>query len=138
MTAPVFLDTSAVIAAASTTDDHHAQAVVAYRALRTMRRVLVTTNYILAEAYTLARRRLGHGAAVAIADTLTSGEDIRLVHVARAQETRALALLRRQADKAYSFADATAFVVMEDCGVTEAFTFDRHFARAGLVMIPGE
>jgi len=64
------------------------------------------------------------------------GGDITLVHVREEQERRASELLRRHADKAYSFADATSFIVMQDRNITEAFTFDEDFAQAGFMTIP--
>jgi predicted nucleic acid-binding protein len=35
-------------------------------------------------------------------------------------------------DKQWSFTDCTSYVVMKQSGITEAFTFDRHFFSNGL------
>jgi predicted nucleic acid-binding protein len=46
-------------------------------------------------------------------------------------ETRAIDLLRRYADKKYSFCDALSFVVTEELGVSEALAFDDDFTSYG-------
>ena len=51
----VFVDTSALVAAAARRDQNHLQAIETLRRLVGAQRALFTTNYVLAEAYTMAR-----------------------------------------------------------------------------------
>jgi predicted nucleic acid-binding protein len=50
-------------------------------------------------------------------------------------QKRAVGILKKQRDKTYSFADAVSFVVMERLGLSEAISFDQHFAQYGKFMI---
>ena len=60
----VFLDTSAYVALAHTRDQFHADAVRLVERVIADRLPRVTTNYVLAEAHTLIRRKCGHVVAV--------------------------------------------------------------------------
>jgi predicted nucleic acid-binding protein len=51
---------------------------------------------------------------------------------------RGLELYGRRGDKRWSLTDCISFVVMEDEGLREALTGDRHFAQAGFVPVFAE
>jgi predicted nucleic acid-binding protein len=51
--------------------------------------------------------------------------------VRRADEERAITILKKQKDKTYSFCDALSFSVMERLGIADAVAFDRHFREYG-------
>lgn len=44
---------------------------------------------------------------------------------------RGMDLYRARPDKEWSLTDCTSFVVMKECGFTDALTGDRHFEQAG-------
>jgi predicted nucleic acid-binding protein len=46
---------------------------------------------------------------------------------------RGVDLYGRRSDKAWSLTDCLSFIVMQDYGVREALTADRHFEQAGFV-----
>ncbi len=46
-------------------------------------------------------------------------------------ERHARRILDQHDDKTYSYTDATSFAVMERLGLTDVFTFDRHFTQYG-------
>jgi predicted nucleic acid-binding protein len=52
-------------------------------------------------------------------------------------EGRAVELLEKFADQKLSFTDAVSFALMRRHRLARAFTFDRHFARAGFEIVPG-
>jgi predicted nucleic acid-binding protein len=93
---------------------------------------LITTNAVVWETYTLIRIRARNGRELAlgfledIQDGICDMERVRPV-----DETRAIDLLRRYADKRYSFCDALSFVVAEQLGVAEVLAFDDDFRSYG-------
>ena len=88
------------------------------------------------ETYTLIRVRARNGRELAlgfledIQDGLCDVERVRPV-----DETRAIDLLKRFADKKYSFCDALSFVIMEQLGITEALAFDDDFRSYGKLVL---
>ena len=46
---------------------------------------------------------------------------------------RAIALYSNRPDKAWGLTDCVSFLIMEDCGITDALAYDIHFAQAGFV-----
>ncbi len=47
----------------------------------------------------------------------------------------AMQLLIERQDKTYSLCDAVSFVLMRQCGITEALTTDRHFEQESFVKL---
>jgi predicted nucleic acid-binding protein len=62
---------------------------------------------------------------------LTRNPDVIVVWVEKELHGAALTLLENRRDKTYSLCDAVSFVLMEERGLTEALTTDRHFEQAG-------
>lgn len=48
---------------------------------------------------------------------------------------RGIALFSKRPDKSWSLTDCIPFVVMEEHGITEALTADRHFEQAGFAAL---
>jgi hypothetical protein len=48
---------------------------------------------------------------------------------------RGLGLYRSRPDKEWSLTDCISFVVMQEQGIGEALTADRHFTQAGFVAL---
>lgn len=130
----VFVDTSAWYAIISTSDTNHRAATNRFRYLVSVRRELVTTNRVAAEAFTLVRLRLGHDAAFRFLERLRTSGTVRRVFVSEAWEEEAERLLAQFGDQMFSYVDATSFVAMRRLGLTEAFAFDRDFVVAGFTL----
>lgn len=93
---------------------------------------LIATNAVVWETYTLIRVRARNGREIAMGFL----EDIQdgfceIERVRPLDEARAIDLLRRHADKRYSFCDALSFVIMEQLGIAEALAFDGDFKSYG-------
>lgn len=99
--------------------------------------ILVTTDYILDETYTLLRSVLGHKLAVAFGREIQRG-GIEIVQVDPSIQKAAWDIFERYADKDFSFTDCTSFVVMQRGRIEVAFTFDRHFQQYGLKTLPAK
>lgn len=132
----VFVDTSALYALFIPSDDDHEAARAALSALRKDRTALVGSNVVLLESYVLVHARAGRGALLRFRETVGTSAWLRVVDVSDAQDDAAWDLLRRRADKDYSYVDATSFVLMREAGISRAFAFDDHFRQAGFEVLP--
>lgn len=57
------------------------------------------------------------------------------MHIDEKLDGQAWKLLEDRLDKTWSLVDCASFVVMEERGLTEALTTDRHFEQAGFVRL---
>jgi predicted nucleic acid-binding protein len=130
----VLIDTSAYYAALNRRADHHARALEIFAGLGSQRRILYTTNLIVAETHALVLKRLGRAVSTNFLQQIYEGETA-IVRVRSADERRAREIIATHDDKYYTLTDATSFTVMERLGITTAFTFDRHLAQHGFVTL---
>jgi len=133
----VFVDAGAWIALNDRGDQFHPSAVDYYQRLLRERRLLVTTNLVIAEAYINIRRAGGYQPAMRFLDSMRQSSRLTKVYSDAELEAEAEKLLRRYADQDFSLTDAVSFALMQQRGITEAFAFDSHFATVGFVVAPG-
>lgn len=128
----VFVDTSGFFALRTPDDRFHEPAKALFEDANTERWMLVTTNAVVIETYSLflSRLRDGRREAIALLDMI-SGDRYRVERIRVADEKRAITLVRAHDDKTYSLCDALSFVVMERLHIKEAIAFDRHFRAYG-------
>lgn len=136
MTRRVFVDTGAWLALVDRSDGLHRQAVSTLPDVLRPDSRLVTTNLVIAESYTLIRRRIGHHAAVSFLDSLRTSPHLERVYSDQRLELAAEEILRRYADQPLSYVDAVSFAVMQAENMSEAFAFDHHFRVAGFTTVP--
>ena len=115
--------------------ERHQAARDASEQLRAENALLVTTDYILDETYTLLRSTLGHRSAIQFEDEIQSAA-IQVVQVDEALQREAWAIFERYSDKDFSFTDCTSFAVMEKGKIRAAFTLDHHFRQYGFETLP--
>jgi predicted nucleic acid-binding protein len=125
----IFVDTGAFLARYLSNDAYHRRAVDMWKKLR--RESLVTSNHILDETLTLLARRAGGRFAADRADNIYTSEVLEIIRSTRDDELAAVQLLRKYADQPISFTDCTSFVLMRSRQISNVFTFDVHFERAG-------
>ncbi len=135
--ADLFGDTSGWGSLVDPTQPFHTLAAGIYRAARQQRRLIVTTNYILAEIVALLTSplRIPRPAVVAFVDGLKTSPYVEVVHVDAALDGDAWQLLRGRQDKEWSLVDCASFVLMQRRGIAEALTTDYHFEQAGFVRL---
>ena len=136
----VFVDTWAWAALADKRDQWHVPAAAARLRLREERARFVTTNVVVYEAHGLLRGRCPHSVATGFVDhirTMAASPDVLEVVWAEPDlDDAALDILRRYADKDFSFVDCLSFAAMQQRGITTAFTGDEHFRHMGFETIP--
>jgi hypothetical protein len=136
MARSVFVDTSAWYALIDRRDTAHAATADLVRRLITGGGRLVSTDYVLDEACTLAKVRSGSTAALRLLDLVEQTAALDLEWIGPDQFDRARALFRKYHDQAFSFTDCASFAVMRERRITEAVTTDDHFRVAGFQLLP--
>ena len=136
MSREVFVDTSAWIAVSDIRDKYHNLARVEYNRLTSGHRTFVTTNLVIAETYIIIRRTGGHAQGMRILRSLRGSPLLQKIWSDSRSESLAEGILEKHIDQDFSFTDAVSFVVMQELGIKDAFTFDRHFATMGFQMLP--
>ena len=131
MALDLLLDTSGLYALADRKDPlgPKVRELVAARVTRGTR--LVLTDYLLDETCTLAKARAGCFAALRLLDLVEASAGFRMEWIGPTRFEAAKGFFRRHADHGYSFTDCTSFIVMQELGLRDAITSDRHFNEAG-------
>lgn len=123
----IFVDTAFFVALLYEKDTNHERAKKAIRAYEGQRprETFLTTNNVVLETLTVARREAGHAVAVRAGELLFSGRIASIHRTGEDDERAAFEYLKQHADKRYSAIDCLSFVVMEKLGISEVLTFDR-------------
>jgi len=128
----LFLDTSGLLCIHDEKDFRNARAIEIF----TGAKLLLTTNYVLAEFVPLSYSRGKHRR-----ETLSFINDflevprLELIWVDAALHNQAMELLTNRLDKNYSLCDAASFILMRERKVIEALTTDKHFEQEGFVKL---
>ena len=129
-----FVDTSALLAVLDADDTHHARAERAWRDLVTGDEPLLTTSYVLVEAFALAQARLGVAAAQLLNDDVVPVLTVTWVDESLHRAAMTALLTARRRD--LSLVDCVSFETMRRAGTSRAFAFDRHFRQQGFELVP--
>jgi len=132
--APVFLDTSALLALVHAGDSHHADVLAVLRRLERKAVPLVTHSYVLVETGALVRKRFGNAPFRQVAGVVERSATVSWVD----------ARLHREAwDKAAGtgrdgpgLVDWVSFLVMRRLSIATAVTLDKHFRDEGFRILP--
>ncbi len=128
----VFIDTSGFFAALTDFDEHHAQCKPLFEKAKQHSWRFITSNAVVYETYALLlhRTRMGRQNGLNFLEMLET-QPYQIERVKKSDEDKAIQILQRQQDKSYSLCDALSFVLMERLQISEAISFDRHFAGYG-------
>lgn len=134
----MFVDTSGWAYLLDPGSDLHDDVQAIYQQAVERKRLLVTTNYVIAELVALlsSRSRLPRPQIIAFIDALKAAPHVEVIHIDTHLDASAWALLKTYTDKKWSLVDASSFVVMTNYGMKEAITADHHFTQAGFVRLP--
>ena len=135
----LFIDTWGWCAVSNSRESKHGEVKQIMESLLESGDHLITTNFVLDEAYSLVRFRVHHQASVELHDEierLAAGRLLKVIHITRDLEQAAWRIFEHYSDKDFSFTDCTSFVVMELLGLTHALTDDYHFEQMGFMRKP--
>ena len=130
----IFVDTGALFAAANAKDKDHQKAKDFLTKLAEEKVILLVTNFIIAEIYTLMLRKIGRDKAIEHLEKLRNTAEIE--RVSEEDENKAWQIILRYRDKDFSYVDATSFAVMERLEISDAFSFDDHFEQYSFNRLP--
>jgi uncharacterized protein len=91
----------------------------------------VTTAWVLTEVADGCATPERRPAFLKLLDLLNESPDATIVPCSEELFERGIELFRQRPDKDWSLTDCISFMVMEDEGITDALTGDRHFEQAG-------
>lgn len=134
----VFLDTSALVAYYNVDDALHddaAEVMGKFLSGDTPITKFFISDYIFDETVTVLECVLGnHGLATDVGEALRTSPRTTMLRIDGETFAESWKLFRSMRD--VSFTDCTSFVLIRTLGLQAAFTFDRHFKRAGIRTIP--
>lgn len=130
----LFVDTSAWDDIADKGDKNHAIALQ-FRDDIAGQFILVTSDYILDELYTLLLMNVGYQQSIQFKsklEVLIAENVLEVVWVTHDIHDRAWQTFRKfNVDKQWSFTDCTSYTYMKDAAIIDVFAFDRHFEQMG-------
>lgn len=132
----IFIDTGAFLARYLRKDQYHRSAVEVWEKLAANVERCVTSNFVLAETFTLLGWWAGHAFAIQRANNIYASRALTICRPVREDEIKALQFFGKFADQQVSFTDCVSFVLMKREKINQVFSFDRHFEFAGFRMIP--
>jgi hypothetical protein len=131
MTNEVFLDTGFTIALSVESDEHHERAEKLAEQLEAEQTRLVTTRAILLETGNALSKERYRKSAIELLDALEEDPLVEIVPLSEELFAEALKLFRNRPDKEWGLVDCVSFIVMQERGLTEALTPDKHYEQAG-------
>jgi predicted nucleic acid-binding protein len=130
------LDTAFIQAFLDKHDSYYRQAVAFEPRVRSAREVWVTEAVLIEVANALSGiNRIG---AAEFISSCYRTPNMRVVTVDTPLLTHALDVYQSRQDKTWSLTDCISFVVMEQQGISQAVTTDRHFTQAGFQALLAE
>lgn len=129
-----FMDTAAWIALINPDDGLYTRAVAVYSSLVQRKVPLVTTDFVLLEVADALGTPAIRARTISFINGLRRGA-VRIVPVSEELMMKGWALYCQRLDKEWGLTDCTSFVIMQEEGISEAFTSDHHFTQAGFSIL---
>ena len=130
----IFADSYYFMAAINDHDEAHARSL---QFTQTYHGRIITTEWVLTEVADAFSKPRWRSSFLITLETLQNNPQASIIEATHSLFLRAVSLFGKRPDKSWSLTDCTSFLVMEDHGVVEALTGDRHFTQAGFVALLG-
>jgi predicted nucleic acid-binding protein len=130
----VFIDTSAFYALLDRDDENHRRAKDLWTHLLKNENTLLTSNYVLVEAFALIQHRLGVEAVRGFQNDILPLVNVEFVaaELHRSGMNALLSASRRN----LSLVDCVSFEILRTLEIRTAFAFDPHFKEQGFHILP--
>jgi len=134
----IFVDTGSLRAFITPRDQFHNKTIHVLEAIRPQKPILITTDYILNETFTLllTDTKAGYYRVRSFEEWFFSKRSVQIEWIDKQRffKTKEL-FLKTSKDKLWSFTDCTSYVVMKELGINTAFSFDEHFKQMGFSLL---
>jgi predicted nucleic acid-binding protein len=127
----VFADTSFYLALLREDDPAHSRALAFAR----RNQITVTAEFILLELGNACARAWDHADFLALVGGIRASPRVRIITLSSRLFSCGLERMAERSDKDWSLTDCISFVAMEEEGLKEALTADKHFEQAGFVAL---
>ncbi len=131
----VFVDTAAWLALLNLSDSFHTQAKKVEKSLNASRYLWVTTDFILIEVGDALCRTSQRSKTAKFIKNIKKLKSVLVITLNPDLLQAGLNLYESRLDKEWGLTDCISFIVMQQRGITEAFTSDRHFEQAGFIRL---
>jgi hypothetical protein len=128
----VFADTSYYVALVSNKDQWHD---IAMEVSRDLFDGTVTTEFVLTEVGNFLHRPPDRELFRVLMVTLRSDDQTIIVPASSHYFEAGLHLFLERADKAWSLTDCISFITMQEQGIADVLSSDRHFEQAGFRLL---
>jgi predicted nucleic acid-binding protein len=135
MASSVFLDTNGWLALLNSADAMYAQAEIVWRDIVTGGHRIVLTDWVVAETGNGLARSQGKIRLLEALNRIVRNPRGELVVIDEELLRQSLDFFGRHADKSWGLVDCASFLVMQERGITQAFTSDGHFEQAGFTCL---
>lgn len=127
----LFLDTNGWLALLNASEELHTEAMNSWLERIDAGHQIVLTEWIIAETGNGLARSKSKGYFLSVVQEMLEAPRVEVVAIDRDLLNRVLLRFVRYSDKSWGLVDCASFVVMEERGISEAFTSDLHFEQAG-------
>ena len=131
----VFVDTAAWLALINVDDDFHNLAKQVRKKLQQDNCSLITSDFVLLEvADALTNPRI-RSQTINFINRLRNLFGLKIVPISQSLFNAGWQLYSQRLDKDWGLTDCISFVIMQQEGITIAFTSDKHFEQAGFARL---
>lgn len=129
----LFVDTWGWLALEDRKDSRHSAAAECYKERSKAGGQVITSNFVLDETMTLLFQRRPFEEAWKFSNSLLRSPSISIASVNESRFHETFAWRRKFSDKPdISFTDLSSMVIMQELGIIDVLTADRHFGQVGL------